>query len=383
MRKEIKCIAFYLPQYHEIPENNYWWGNGFTEWTNVKQGKPLFEGHYQPKIPLNGNYYCLLDKDTLHWQANLAQKYGVFGFCYYHYWFKGGKKLLERPAEIMLKNHEINQQFCFCWANENWARTWDGGNNEIIMPQEYGNKDEWKEHLRYLLPFFKDKRYIKKDGAPIFLIYRPDIIPDLNKMLLYWKKEVKQNGFNDLCVIAQHPAGYFSTKYDARNISKFIMFEPHFTRTILQGNVISRTMMKRRLFEYLITMKLDMVINKIYSIKKKKAVIDLKKKQVEVNDYDEYWENILNRSWQDSKLVPGAFVDWDNIARKKNGMLFKNANPIKFEKYVSKLIDRCNNEGQEFLFINAWNEWGEGAYLEPDTKNGYGYLKAIKKALQK
>ena len=168
---KIKTIAFYLPQYHAIPENDKFWGKGFTEWINTKKATPLFEGHYQPKVPLNENYYNLLDDNVKIWQADLAKKYGVFGFCYYHYWFKDGKKLLEKPLEQMLKNKDVNIPFCMSWANENWSKRWDGGNQEIIAEQDYGTEDDWKKHLLYMVQFFKDERYITLNGDPVFLIY--------------------------------------------------------------------------------------------------------------------------------------------------------------------------------------------------------------------
>lgn len=382
MKSNVKCIAFYLPQYHEIAENNQWWGKGFTEWTNVKNGKPLYKGHYQPKVPLGNNYYCLMDENTLKWQGDLAQKYDIYGFCYYHYWFKNGKKLLEQPSEIMLKSKKINQKFCFCWANENWARTWDGGDNEVIMPQEYGGKKEWEEHLNYLTPFFKDERYIKIDGKPLFIIYRPDIIPYLDKMLAFWKKRIKGIGFDDLYIMSQHPTGYFSVRYDSSRISKFIMFEPQYTRSLLQGKDIKKTMKRRMIYKFAHAMKLHNLLNFLYKLGKQDRFIPSNVFEAEINDYDEYWSSILNRNWCDPKLIPGAFVNWDNIARKRNGMLFKNASPEKFKKYLTSLVKNCEEQGQEFLFINAWNEWGEGAYLEPDEKYGYAYLEAVKSALE-
>ena len=159
----MKIISFYLPQFHSIPENDKWWGKGFTEWVNVKKAKPLFNGHNQPHIPLNYNYYNLLDKKTLEWQVNLANKYGVYGFCFYHYWFNG-KKLLEKPVEDFLNRKELNIHFCLCWANESWTNTWANGNSKIIMEQKYGTKKDWKMHYEYLSTFFKDKRYISNNN---------------------------------------------------------------------------------------------------------------------------------------------------------------------------------------------------------------------------
>ena len=221
-----KIIAFYLPQYHTIPENDKWWGEGFTEWTNTRKAKPLFKGHQQPKTPLNDNYYCLLDKETQEWQAELAQENGVYGFCYYHYWFNG-KMLLEKPMEIMLKNENITLPFCISWANEPWARTWDGKDKEVLMPQSYGDEKEWKKHFDYLLQFFKDKRYIKIDNKPIFLIYRTSSIPNCEKMVDYWNNLCKENGFEGLYLI--ETLNSFQNKSCISNSNAVVEFEPMLT----------------------------------------------------------------------------------------------------------------------------------------------------------
>ena len=172
--KGVKLIAFYLPQFHAIPLNDQCWGKGFTEWTNVRKAQALFSGHDQPKIPLDLNYYDLMDDQVKIRQSNLAEKYGIFGFCYYHYWFKHGEKLLEKPAELMLKNKKIEIPLCFCWANVNLSKNWDGGDQEIIMEQDYGGKEEWERHFQYLLNFFQDERYITVDGCPLLVVYKPE-----------------------------------------------------------------------------------------------------------------------------------------------------------------------------------------------------------------
>ena len=175
----MRIIAFYLPQFHNIPENDEWWGDGFTEWVNVKKAEPIYEGHEQPRVPLDGNYYNLLDDDVKIWQAELAKKYGIYGFCYYHYWFNG-KLLLEKPMEQMLENKKVDLPFCVCWANEPWTRAWVG-EKKVLIGQEYGTEKEWKEHFDYMLPFFRDDRYIKEDNRPLYVIYRPEIIPCLQE----------------------------------------------------------------------------------------------------------------------------------------------------------------------------------------------------------
>lgn len=183
----MKIIAYYLPQFHDIPENDEMWGKGFTEWVNVKQAKPLFEGHNQPRIPKGGNYYNLLSNDIKKWQISLAKTYGIYGFCMYHYWF-GGKLLLEKPVEQYLEDKSLDFPFCICWANENWTNAWKSDNNKVLIEQHYGGKEEWKAHFEYLSPFFQDKRYIKVDGKPLFLLYRPELISTLNEMLDYWQE---------------------------------------------------------------------------------------------------------------------------------------------------------------------------------------------------
>ena len=198
----MRIIAFYLPQFHDIPENDEWWGKGFTEWVNVKKAKPLFEGHAQPRVPLNNNYYNLLDDNIKIWQSEIAQKHGIYGFCYYHYWFNG-KLLLEEPMEQMLKNKEITIPFCICWANEQWTKAWVG-ENKVLIAQKYGDKNEWAEHFYYLLPFLKDERYIYEKGKPLVVIYRPNIIPCLNEMLDYWVELAKKNGLNGITFAYQH-----------------------------------------------------------------------------------------------------------------------------------------------------------------------------------
>ncbi|WP_224414213.1 glycoside hydrolase family 99-like domain-containing protein [Bacillus thuringiensis] len=189
----MKTIAFYLPQFHEIPENDLWWGKGFTEWTNVKKAKPRFLGHYQPRAPLGDYYYNLLNLDVHKWQINLAKQYGLDGFCYYHYWFQG-KKLLEKPVELRNQCKEIDFPYCLCWANESWTRSWDGQDQEVLIRQEYGDESGWKEHFNYLLPFFKSENYLTSKDKPIFVIYRPASIPNLNTMLSLWNEWAKSEG---------------------------------------------------------------------------------------------------------------------------------------------------------------------------------------------
>lgn len=371
----MKVIAFYLPQYHAIPENDEWWGKGFTEWTNVRKATAVYDGHVQPKIPLNKNYYNLLDDDAKIWQAELAQKYGVYGFCYYHYWFNG-KMLLEKPAEQMLANKAVNLPFCFSWANEPWSRSWKGESKNVIMQQEYGTIEDWKEHFDYLLPFFKDERYIKEDGKPMFILYKPDIIPSCYEMMACWNKWAQENGFPGIYFGFQFPSGF---RY-RENESKFdfaIEFEPLYTQTARQ-NYINISSMKGKLE---LLMKKPFVFTEVLVKKMKNVYL---KKPI-FHDFAKTCNIMTHRTPLFKNAVPGMFTSWDKTPRNgAKATIYKNSSAQLFEKYINVQLERAKNVYHtEYLFITAWNEWGEGAYLEPDEENGYGYLEAIHEALKK
>ena len=194
----MKWFAFYLPQFHEVKENNKWWGQGFTEWTHVKAAQPIYKGHQQPIVPMNQNYYNLMEKETVEWQTLLMKEYGIYGFVYYHYYFCG-EKLLEKPAENLLKWKDIEQPFFFCWANHSWYQS-NNGEKKLLIEQNYGSEKEWEDHFQYLLPFFKDSRYEKKDSKPVFMIYIANF-PKMQKMMDYFDKRCKENGFDGIYII--------------------------------------------------------------------------------------------------------------------------------------------------------------------------------------
>lgn len=368
-----KVIAFYLPQYHTIPENDTSYGKGFTEWTNVKKANPLFENHNQPRIPEKNNYYNLLDINVMIKQAELAKKYGIYGFCYYHYWFKNGKKLLEKPLEAMLKDKRVDIPFMLCWANENWTRKWDGGNNEIIVEQNYGDYEDLKKHIDYLCEFFRDERYIKMDGKPVFIIYKPEIIPNIRKVVGLIRKRVKENGFNGIVIMSQYPDYFFACK-KSDLLDYHIQFEPKF----IQDYEVEKLNLKRRKVKHFM---LSHNMNYLYQILLQKYQKE-KKKELVHRDYDNDWQEIINYPVDDKRTVAGAFVDWDNTPRNKMGLVYDNATPEKFFYFFKELVTKVDNEyALDYIFINAWNEWAEGAYLEPDEKNHYEYLEAIKRVV--
>lgn len=373
----MKVIAFYLPQFHDIPENDEWWGKGFTEWTNVKKAIPLFEEHRQPRVPLNKNYYCLLDDDVKIWQARIAKEHGIYGFCYYHYWFCG-KKLLEKPMEQMLVNPKIDIPFCVCWANDAWTKAWVG-ETKTIMEQRYGNEEDWKEHFEYLLPFFKDNRYIKEENKPLMVIYRPEAIACLNEMLDYWNRLAINEGFEGL-VYAYQTSGLNAVPVECRNNKMFkydIEFEPGHAKEAM--NKKTTNILKK------IKATISKGIDKIIHDNVIKYVGSGIKAGRGFSDYDKLWTQITTHIPDSDKCVPGAFVDWDNTPRLGDrGSVVLGACPEKFKHYFDLQIKRARElYKKDYLFVFAWNEWAEGGYLEPDEENGYAYLEAIKEVLIK
>ena len=361
----MKIIAFYLPQFHRFPENDKWWGKGFTEWTNVKNARPLFKGHNQPKQPLDDNYYNLLEPKTLKWQCDLAKQYGIYGFCYYHYWFDG-KMLMQKPMELMLKNKEIDLPFCICWANDNWTRSWAKKSKEVLIGQTYGGKNDWEEHFNYLLPFFQDKRYMLINGKPIMIIYRPETIPVLREMLNLWDEMAKQNGFPGLTFVYQQYS-YNHLTADTGDLFDYgIEYQPGYI------------MEKQRKYNLgVITSKVLHEITKFFHLPQNKiSTIHY--------SYDAVWKDILNLSPKDEKMIPGAYVNWDNTPRyKKDASVHIGFSVEKFKKYLTMDIKKAKEiYHKDMIFMFAWNEWGEGGYLEPDKENKYSVLEAIKEALE-
>lgn len=364
----MKTIAFYLPQFHEIPENNKWWGTGFTEWKTVKEAKALYPKHVQPKVPYQNHYYDLLNYNVMKKQTLQAAEGGIDAFCFYHYWFTG-KKILEKPVENYLKWKDLKTNYCFSWANESWTRTWNipNGNSwyqtdvkgayskeedKYLIKQDYGTEKNWEEHFTYLLPFFKDDRYIKKDGKPIFLIYKPDTIPCLVPMIAYFQKMAQKHGFEGVYFILTNASKDYGKFADG-----YIMYEPGYT---LHKDLPLLYKWKNNLTK------------QIFS----------KREELRKFSFHIFWLQILQRKIKSEKPVyRGSFCGYDDTARRGNrGIVYHNNTPFMFFVYMTCLLLKQKKNKEEFLFITAWNEWSEGAYLEPDMKYKYGFLKAIKKA---
>lgn len=379
----MRIVAFYLPQFHEIPENSEWWGEGFTEWTNVKKARSLFKGHEQPRIPLNNNYYDLLDEGTLKWQVQIAKQHGIYGFCYYHYWFDG-KLLLEQPVERMLENQDVDMPFCLSWANEAWTRAWTGG-KEVLIEQRYGGAREWKEHFEYLLPFFEDERYIKVDGNPLFVIYRPEVIPHLSEMLECWRCWAKEAGFPGLTLAFQQVMSEFTAGDIGKHFDWDIEFQPLYT------DYFGESEKNKRIKQTWFWKRLRTIKRTLFSIYERFSGSDLDRQfildqyEVRIEDYDRVWHDILTMDPVRPNSVPGAYVGWDNTPRYgRHGIVHAGATPDKFRNYMIAQIERARNVYQsDYIFLTAWNEWAEGSVMEPDTRYEYGFLEALKAALER
>lgn len=365
----MKTIAFYLPQFHPIPENDLWWGKGFTEWTNVAKAKPLFRGHHQPQIPADLGFYDLRLEESRIAQAELAKEYGISAFCYYHYWFDG-KMLLERPFSEVLESGKPDFPFCLCWANENWSRRWDGLEQEILAAQDYENYDP-VQHFHWLAQAFKDPRYIKIAGKPLFLIYWADHIPNVADVLNVWRREAKSVLGTDIyvCAVKSHRFGLTDDESVGLGFDALVNFHPHpkFYPSIDKARI--RRFLNKRLNSFFRLFGLD--TSNIFPIYVR-------------YDYDKYVDSVISSPSSPIKQFPCIFPSWDNAARKKSGAtIIQNSNTACFEKWLResiKFVERQQNE-EQIVFINAWNEWAEGCHLEPDLRNGRKFLEIIRKIL--
>ena len=371
---QIKPIAMYFPQFHAIPENDKWWGDGFTDWENVRSGEPQFFGHYQPRVPSDQFYYDQSNKEVLRWQINLAKSHGLFGFCHYHYWFDG-KQLLETPTNLMLEDRTLDFPFCLSWANETWSRRWDGRDSHVLIQQTHPpTKESWRRHYDYLVRAWKDPRAIKVNGKPVFVIYRPQNIDKIDAMLAYWRSLAKTDGLPGLYFI-------FQKTYDLPNRSLLSGFDAVFQfqpfEAVYSPNYNSASIRHSPLFRLIRSLP-ERYQDVLRSLRAKFV------NELTFHDYDAVWERIVEiRSDDELTTFPGAFIDWDNAARyKRRATVFRGATPEKFRFWFSKLVKSMPDRQlpENFIFINAWNEWSEGAYLEPDERFGYQYLESISEA---
>jgi lipopolysaccharide biosynthesis protein len=351
-----RVLAFYLPQFHPIPENDAWWGRGFTEWTNVTRARPLFRGHYQPHIPGDLSFYDLRLPDTRAAQAQLARRYGIEGFCYYHYWFNG-KRLLERPFDDVLRSGEPDFPFCLAWANESWSRRWLGEERDLLMAQTYSPADDLN-HARWLVGAFEDPRYIRIDGRPLFLIYRPVHLPDPRRTTDTIRDECAKHGLSDpyLLGMDSHCRGTDCTKI---GFDGTLDFEPYLG--VFQDFMND-------------TLK--------FSKLKRNIKLGIPSPKLKIYDYADARAR-MRKITRPFAVTPSIFVSWDNSPRRgDNGIIIVNSTPELFESGLRECIKAVQQKPYEsrLVFVNAWNEWAEGNHLEPDLRFGHGYLDAVARA---
>lgn len=380
--KQIRPIALYLPQFHPIPENDAWWGKGFTEWRNVVKARPRFKGHYQPHLPADLGYYDLRLEETRLAQEAMAKEYGVYGFCYYHYWFNG-KRLLEEPLHRKLNNPKEDLPFMLCWANENWTRAWDGGENEILIKQEYSEEDDL-EHIKALIPYFKDERYIKVDGKPVFVIYKDALFPDIHQTLITFREEAQKHGLElYLCRFERNDGTHHHSAIDP-GFDAGIEFQPLSASYGSYKRKKTETWNKRpkvRMAKLLQSRYFPDKIRKIAATFTRQPERDMIHSYQDFIQFDTHFQNKVT-----GKMYPGVSPGWDNSSRRpaKKAMIMHDSNPGHFRYWLTHKLNAFEpfSEEENFLFINAWNEWAEGNHLEPCEKWGRVYLEALRQVLQ-
>jgi len=345
---QVRLLAFYLPQYHPIPENDHWWGKGFTEWTNVTKAVPNFTGHHQPRLPADLGFYDLRLPEVREEQADLARRYGIYGFCYYYYWF-AGKRLLNRPLDDVVQSGRPDFPFCVCWANENWSRRWDGLDAEILIAQDHSDEDDLN-FIKTLEPALRDRRYIRMDGRPLLLVYRPSLLPDAARTAEIWRRYCREAGLGELYLATVQS---FGNTDDPRGFGfdAAVEFPPHAMAVLAEqpANLLNPDF-QGRFYDYVATANF-----------------------------------FMNRPPMPYPFFRTAMPSWDNTARRQDASdIFLNAEPEYYERWLKHLVDETRQfrQGDErLLFVNAWNEWAEGNYLEPDRKFGHRYLETTRNAL--
>ena len=356
----IRLIAFYLPQFHPIPENDKWWGKGFTEWANVAKAKPLFRGHYQPHIPADLGFYDLRVPETRIAQAELAREYGIEGFCYYHYWFNG-KRLLNVPLDEVLDSGKPNFPFCLCWANEDWTRTWDGRSSDFLIKQKYSFEDD-RNHIRWLADVFKDKRYIRYEGKPLFLVYRASNLPDPKATTEIWREEAEKLGIGEIFLCKVESFTNERGNPEEIGFDAAIEFQPDW-------RLLQRPLFRGKLRKFLSLFIKSLKVYQEHRIFKYKSLVE-KSLEKPVPNYK--WFRCVTPSWDNSGR------------RKRDSVILTDSTPDMYYYWLKSVVLDCKNEKENecMVFINAWNEWGEGSHLEPDLEHGRAYLEATLKALK-
>lgn len=352
-----KVIALYLPQYHPIPENDEWYGAGFTEWTNVAKARPLFHGHYQPHIPADLGFYDLRLQEVRRQQANLAKQHGISAFCYYNYWFGNHRQLLEMPIWEVHKDKEIKLPFCLAWANHSWERKlWDKqGNNTLLVQQQYLGIEDYTDYFYTMLPLFKDERYFRVDGKLFFAIYSPLASPEIAVFIKLWRELSEKEGIGDFYFVGEDSA--------CRNKDKILSlgFDAVYDNNLLNIHHNLSTINKIRLYIQREFLKMPTVF-----------------------EYKDAIKYMVTEDAKDENVIPCIAPNWDHSPRSgKRAIIFNNSEPKYFEECLRKAFEAVKKKPQEkqLIMIKSWNEWGEGNYMEPDLKYGHGYLDALKNVI--
>ena len=361
-----KVLAYYLPQYHSIPENDLWWGKGFTEWDNVKRSKPLFRGHKQPFLPLNDFYYNLLDKETVKWQASLCEKYHIYGWAIYHYWYNG-KLVLEQPVKNLLEWKDINIKYCFTWANHDWTNSWIGG-NDVLIKQEYGDARDWEQHYRYFSSFFHDTRYIKINNKPMLVIYRPLDVPKIEEMLKLWDLLSLEDGFDGIYIVNMiWEPKEFEEKKITSTCSAITFKEFRYSQMALRADNSFENKVCRYMYNKYVKMRTS-IQHEFYSY----------------NVLCQTSFKLMHQLPPSNTYFYNVFTGWDTTPRyKEDSSIVLGATPSSFGKHFKKMLELSHTTSSDYIFIRAWNEWGQGMVLEPSQLYKYSYLEQVSKVLTK
>ena len=374
---KVRAIALYLPQFHPTEINDKYWGKGFTEWTNVAKARPLYKGHYQPRIPADLGFYDLRLQETQVQQAELARAYGIEGFCYWHYWFGKGKMILEKPLERVVQSGLPDYPFCVGWANHTWSnKTWEKTKalqtTTVFLKQEYLGEEDYREHFMYLLPMFRDKRYMKVDDKPIFMVFNPYEIPDNELLIDTWQKLARDSGLKGIHFIARSETA--SNSADREVIISQKEQKERFNQCLSWGYdaIYSVPVQRIKIMDtHPVKLLAEKALNKLHV-----------HPMLEKHDY----KNIIPYLFDDwdykDNVYPMVIPHWDNTPRQgRRGYVYTNESPEMFGKTVQMSLEYLKNkpDDRKILFVHSWNEWGEGAYLEPDLKYGLQYLEQLKK----
>lgn len=360
LSRKARLIAFYLPQYHPIPENDEWWEKGFTEWTNVTKAKSLFPGHHQPNLPADLGFYDLRVPETRLAQAELARSHGIEGFCYWHYWFGNGKRILERPFNEVLRSGEPNFPFCLGWANHTWPGIWDGSSERVLAMQTYPGKEDYKAHFDVVVEAFADDRYMKVYGKPIFLVFLPEELPNSIEFTDYWRELADKTGFPGLYFIGLSS----DTSWNPQQYG-FDAFTSHPPKDVLDR--IPNTLVDRVLFK-IYKKNLRQTIKELFSIPS-------------IYKYDQAIDYMIPNVQLKDLFYPCIIPNWDNTPRSGvNGIVIQGHHPKLFRKHLKAGISyvRDRESEKQIIFVKSWNEWAEGNYLEPDRRFGKAFLEVVR-----